>query len=430
MYNRGEYDRMEEQNIRNQGRQLFSDDLEKEEKELLIKKTDYYKNQENLPKELLKPVELLYDSEKKCIGYTYLEPDFPYVSFKELAKPHQLEAYHVDGHLLFSIARKLLYILMELSEREIYPGLLTLDSILVHKRRPDKAIMIRNPEHFQAGNLPSTFPWYPSDSRLFDEEEGLFTAESQKKADAKLIYKILTVSEKGNAKIPPNPKTQELSYLFWNILSREWKDFFLNLGNGNIEYEDMMELLNQSIEEEQYYTTPADRAMTEEVVLPAVPKSEKKKKAYAAIAILREAEKYAHDISQKLYLLQEMLEEDPVFSYEQAFILGDRHPFSRDFSLYPEGFRSQLAHKIRSYSFGEALLIGADLLENALKKEEHPAYFFLLLDGEIKNDAMFQAGLKKLETILYRYSVKAVLLSVSRYQGEGYQKLTDLFQEY
>ena len=47
MYNRGEYDRMEEQNIRNQGRQLFSDDLEKEEKELLIKKTDYYKNQEN-----------------------------------------------------------------------------------------------------------------------------------------------------------------------------------------------------------------------------------------------------------------------------------------------------------------------------------------------------------------------------------------------
>lgn len=417
---------MVEQNHRK--RHFFPSDLEPEERRLLGKKAEYYKDADHLPGEVIKPLELIYGEDGVCTGYFYREPEFPYLSLKELFQKDKVEQYHIDGHLLFSIAKRVLYILMELSEAGIFPGLIELDSILVHEKRPDKAVMIGNVEHFQAGELVSTFPWYPSDSRLFEEEVNLFDEKSQKKADAKLIYKILTLSSKGNAKIPPNPKNQELSYLFWNILSREWKEFFLKLSEEDVDYGQMMSLLAQSIEEEKYYTCPEDRKMTEEVSA-AKYLSSSEQKAYAAIVVLREAGKSAHDISRQFYLLQDKLEEDRNFDYEQAFILGDRHAFARDFASYPNGFRSQLAHTIRSYSFGEALLVGCGLLEQALKKRKLPSFFYILLDGEILNDAMYCSSLKKLAQLKFRWNTKVSVLPVREHRGEGYGKLLEICEE-
>lgn len=404
----------------------FSPEFDENERKMLEEKAEYFmKNQENLPVEVVKPKKLVYNEDSLCVGYLGEGPDFPYITLKELFSKDNIEKYHVDGHLLLSIAKKVLYLMSELWEKEIYAGLLGLDSILVPKEKPKKAVWIAHPEYFQVGEIPSSHPWYPSDSKLFSEEFELFDRETQKKADAKLLYKILTACEKGNGKIPPNSKTQEYSYLFWNILSREWKDYFLALPEKTVDYRELTDMLSRSIQEEKSYMSPEEKRVTEEKESFAEREMDKIS-AYSAIVILREAEKSAHDISRYLYLLQEKLEEHPNYSFEQAFIMGDKHPFVREFRQYPRGFRAQLAHAIHSYSFGEVLLMGAEVLEQALKEKEKPAILFVLLDGEIKNDAMFRGSLEKLEGLKEHWNVQMQLIPVKEFHGEGYLKLSEL----
>lgn len=403
----------------------FSPELEEEERKMLEQKAEYFKNQENLPVEVVKPKKLVYNGDNLCVGYLGDAPDFPYMTLKELFSRENIERYHVDGHMLYFIARKVLYILAELCEKGIYAGFIDLSAIVVHGEKPEKAVRILHPEYFQAEEIPSSYPWYPSDSRLFPEELELFDADSQKKADAKLIYKILTASEKGNSRIPPNAKKQEISFLFWNILSREWKDYFLDLPNKPVEYEELLSMLARSIQEESSYMSPEERRLTEEREATTV-HPEEKTKAYGMIAVLREAGKSLHDISKELYLLQEKIEQHPSYSFLQAFALGDCHPFVREFKEYPGGFRAQLAHVIGSYSFGEVLLMGAEVLEQAEKQKERPAFFFILLDGEVKNDAMFQASLKKLEYVKDRWQVNCCLLPTEEFRGAGFRELKRL----
>ncbi|MDO4556062.1 MAG: hypothetical protein Q4B70_13080 [Lachnospiraceae bacterium] len=409
------------------GNCYFLEGLEEEERLLLIKKIKYWMKEGGLPKEVRKPISLIYNDEDRCVGYSYEELEFPGISLKELFQRENMEKYHVDSHFLFRAAKRILSVMMELSSKKIYPGLMTLESIQIHTDRADKAVLFTQPEHFQAGEMVSTYPWYPSDSKLYEVEPELFDAHSQKKADGKLMYKILTAFPKGNAKIPPDPKKQELSYVFWNILSREWKDFFLSLSESEAEYENIMKLLQESIEEENYYTDPADRKMTEEVR----PFSIKKElpKAYAAIAVLREAGKSAHDISRQMYLVLEDLEEDGTYDYEEAFILGDRHPFARPFRRHEPGFRAQLAHKISAYSFGEVLLISSELLSQALLLEKRPSILYILLDGEILNDAMYQKSLEKLMELKEKYGTKIILCPAGEHRGEGYQRLLGIVDE-
>lgn len=66
------------------GQYFFPEDLEIEEKQLLIQKTEYYRDRESLPKEIIKPVELLYDEEGDCVGYSFINPEFPCLSLKQL----------------------------------------------------------------------------------------------------------------------------------------------------------------------------------------------------------------------------------------------------------------------------------------------------------------------------------------------------------
>lgn len=404
----------------------FSEDFSKEEKMLLVKKAEYFQNLDTLPAEILKPKQFIYDEEGNCTGYTVTGVDFPYITLKELFSKENIEKYHIDGHMLLCLAKKVLYIMSELCEKGIYAGFLGLESVLVHEVRPDKAVRIAHPEYFQVEDMPSAYPWYPSDSRLFEEEFELFDENTQRKADVKLIYKILTACEKGNAKIPPNPKTQEFSYLFWNILSREWKEYFLGLSEAEVDYKELMDLLTQSIEEEKSYMSPDEKRITDENGMPIQGENGTKPLAYAAIVILREAEKSAHDVSRELYLLQEKIESHPFYEFEQAFIMGDRHPFARGFQKYPTEFRSQLAHSIRSYSFGEVLIMGTELMEEAQKKEERPSVMFILLDGEIKNDAMFMASLRKLQDLQIKWQTEVKIIPVRELKGEGYQRLSEI----
>ncbi len=390
---------------------LYSDEWNQEERDNLIKKTVYYMERKDLPQNIMKPHTLVYGDNGVCTGYTYRKPEENLISLRDLFQPENLKIYHINQHILFKIAENVLNLLEALDKNEIFPGFMDLSYIYVPKNHPERIIYVFHPEYFQAGTIPSSYPWYASDIKLFEEEFELFDQDKQRKADGKLIYKILTASSKGNAKIPPNQQNQETSWEFWNLLSKEQKDYFKELATLNVDYKDIRILLESKNDREE---------VSEDG------KTIRKEKAYALITVLRQAEKSVHDVSRELYLLQEKLELHPDLDFDQGFVLGNKHPFTRPFRHYSKDYRSQLGHVISDYSFGEAILIAVEMLEAALKKEERPSYIFFILDGEIRNDKIFHIALKRMEMLTEIWYTKLVLMPVDEFRGEGYHLLKDL----
>ena len=416
---------------------LYSDEWNQEEKDNLIKKTAWFMEQTNLPEQIVKPHAFVYGENGRCVGYTYHKPVQELISLKELFQPENLSEYRIDSGILFQIAENVLKFAEILSGKNIYPGFIDLSYIYVPKTCPGKSFYLFHPEFFQVGTIPSSYAWYPSDSRLFEEEFELFDKWRQKTADAKLIYKILTAVSKGNAKIPPSQKTQETSWTYWNLLSREWKDYFSELGQKEADYDELRNMIRNSMGKHRVSTVPieitnennleqeADKT-SQELSMEEKREEQPKEKAYALIIVLRQAEKSLHDISRELYLLQEKLEQHPSLDFAQGFVLGNKHPFTRPFTHYKKEFRSQLGHVIADYSFGETIIIGSEMMEAALKEEERPSIVFLLLDGEIKNDKIFHISLKKLEMLKENWYTKLVLVPVGNLKGEGYQLLNEI----
>lgn len=393
---------------------FYSDEWNQEEKDNLIKKTVYYMERADLPDNIIKPHSLIYGETGECIGYSYCKPIHDLISLRELFQPDNMKNYHINQTVLFKIAEHVLDILEILSEKDIFPGFIDLSYLYVPVNHPEKMLFIFHPEFFQAGAIPPSYLWYASDIRLYEEEFELFDKEKQGTADAKLIYKILTACSKGNVKIPPNQQNQKLSWDYWNMLPREWKDYFKEFPNRGITHEEMRRLIHNQIGKE----VKSDTSDCE--------KLKKKNKAYALITILRQAEKSVHDISRELYLLQEKLEMHPSLEFEQGFVLGNRHPYTRDFRQYSKEYRSQLGHVISDYSFGETILIAVEMMEAALRKEERPSFLFILLDGEIINDKIFNIALKRVERLKENWYTKVILVPVEEFRGEGYHLLKDL----
>ena len=195
----------------------------------------------DLPNQIVKPQELVYGEGGTCIGYTYRKPKEDLISLKALFQPKCMEEKQLNQTMLFQIGFHVLELILKLSHMGIYPGLIDLSYLFVSKERLNKEVYLFHPEMFQAETIPSSYPWYPKDMALYEDEFDLFDREKQAVADAKLLYKILTASSKGNVKIPPNPHNKDDSYLYWNLLSREWKEYFLALGTCKVEYEDLKE---------------------------------------------------------------------------------------------------------------------------------------------------------------------------------------------
>ena len=393
---------------------LFSDEWNQEEKDNLIKKTVYYMERTDLPEQVVKPHALVYGDDGKCKGYTYRKPFYDMISMKELFQPDNMNVYSMNQKILFQIAKNVLDLTERLHVLEIYPGLIDLSHLYVPVNQPDKSVLLFHPELFQAGEIAASCHWYPSDEKLFEEEFELFDEEKQRIADWKLIYKILTASAKGNAKIPPNQKHQDHSWMYWSLLSDEWKEYFLNLGHEKINDKNLRHMLCLEIEKD----CKTEERVTEEHI--------QKEKAYALITILRHGDKAIHDISRELYLLQERLENHKSLDFAQGFVLGNKHPYTKEFRHYPKEYRSQLGHVINDYSFGETMIIAAEMMENALKKENRPSILFLLVDGEIRNDKIFHIAIKRLEKMTENWYTKLVLVPTEEFKGEGYQRLKEL----
>lgn len=369
---------------------------------------------------LLLPKAILLKKEGEVsytVGYHCERLPFDPITLKQLFKRENIEKYHIDIGILYEIAIHLMQILKDLAMDDIYPGLLNLESIVVPKEDICSDMKLIHIEKFQYLRYEQSFPWYPCDERLFDEEVVLFSEVTQWRANEKLLYKILVAAEQENVKIPPRA-SWEYSTIFWNILPLTWKERFSGIKEADeIEYSEVLKELKHTLEEEKKYEiedVSREREGEQE---------EEKEEARTMIVLLREEEKSVKDMSRELYLLLEQLEAEGSYNRKLAFVYGDKYIYGRAFSYYKKGFRVQLEGKIKNYSFGEAILIAAELMEEEMKKSGGKASFYLLVDGKIRKDALFLYAVEKLKKILTDYSISYYLLPVGECQGEAYGML-------
>ncbi len=347
------------------------------------------------------------------IGYCCDALSFEPITLKELFQKENIEKYHIDIGILYEIAIRLMNILKDLADSAIYPGLLNLESIVVPRDDITADMKIIHIEKFQYLRYEQTFAWYPCDERLFGEEDTvLFSELLQWKANEKLLYKILVAAEQENVKIPPRV-SWEYSTIFWNILPFSWKERFTSIKSSeHIEYGEVLSELKRALAEENKYEMNVKKEVQGE-------QDEQKEEIRTMFVLLREEEKSLKDMSRELYLLMEQLEEER-YKRKMAFVYGDKYICGRDFSYYKKGFRVQLQRKIKSYSFGEAILIATDLMEEELKKDKVKASYYILVDGDIRKDAIFLYAVQKLKNLLTQYAVSFFVLPVGECQGEAY----------
>ena len=176
------------------------------------------------------------------------------VSLKQLFSRKQMDENHVDCLVLYRIAAGVLRILKALAEKGIHPGLIEIGDFFVDLLPGSVQVYLTHPEKFQLLHYEQDYEWYPEDERLFGDLE-LFDAEAQRKADVRLIYKILVASSKGNVKMPPKFTEADYSELFYKALPDEWKQLFAR--KPDCEYEIMDQLLAQCIEMEESFAKEA-----------------------------------------------------------------------------------------------------------------------------------------------------------------------------
>lgn len=353
------------------------------------------------------------------IGYTCENLPFEGMTLRQLFQKENIENYHIDIGILYEIAIRLMEILNDLARDDIYPGLLDLASIVVPKANPTSDMKIIHIEKFQYLRYEQNFSWYPCDERLFDEEVILFQELTQWKANEKLLYKVLVAAEQENVKIPPR-NSWEYSTIFWNILPFSWKERFLSIQTEEkIEYREVITELKHTLVEEKRYEMSENSQKREEEKEVEQPKEE----IEAMFVLLREEEKSLKDMSRELYLLMEELEEEKNHKRKLAFVYGDKYIYGKNFSYYKRGFRVQLKKNIKNYSFGEAILIAAELLEEEIRKEHKKAELYVLVDGQIRKDAMFLYAVERLERLMEDYEIQFTLVPIGDCQGEAYGML-------
>ena len=139
-----------------------------------------------------------------------------------------------------------------------------------------------------------------------------------------------------------------------------------------------------------------------------------------------------------LYLLQDELELENTLlghSCQQAFVFGNGAVQVKKFQRYHKDFRCRFPQVIREYSAGEALIIGTDLLQEKKeelllknKGEKQQFYLYILMDGRIKNDQLFQIALTKLKKVREE-GVELKLRMVDNIYCEACQKLKDVVED-
>ena len=364
------------------------------------------------------------------------------ISVKSLFARKQMDHYHVDSLILKKIAMQVLHILRQLSECHIYPGIIDLQDLYVDMNNSQYGVVLLHPEKFQLLTFEQDYEWYPEDERIFGDAV-LFDEKLQQIADNRLIYKILVASARGNVKVPPLKTEADYSELFYNILSEEWKQIFER--REICSYEKLQQLLEDSIQIEEEFARMTKESLDEKSEQKKQEKTEKfqtkkesEEEQFALFVILRTELDNSQKISKMLYLLQDELELENTLlghSCQQAFVFGNGAVQVKKFQRYHKDFRCQFPQVIRDYSAGEALIIGTDLLQEKKeelllknKGEKQQFYLYILMDGRIKNDQLFQIALSKLKKVREE-GVELKLRMVDNIYCEACQKLKDVVED-
>ena len=364
------------------------------------------------------------------------------ISVKSLFARKQMDHYHVDSLILKKIAMQVLHILRQLSECHIYPGIIDLQDLYVDMNNSQYGVVLLHPEKFQLLIFEQDYEWYPEDERIFGDAV-LFDEKLQQIADNRLIYKILVASARGNVKVPPLKTEADYSELFYNILSEEWKQIFER--REICSYEKLQQLLEDSIQIEEEFARMTKESLDEKSEQKKQEKTEKfqtkkesEEEQFALFVILRTELDNSQKISKMLYLLQDELELENTLlghSCQQAFVFGNGAVQVKKFQRYHKDFRCQFPQVIRDYSAGEALIIGTDLLQEKKeelllknKGEKQQFYLYILMDGRIKNDQLFQIAFTKLKKVREE-GVELKLRMVDNIYCEACQKLKDVVED-
>lgn len=335
------------------------------------------------------------------------------VSLKELFTRKQMDENHVDCLILYQIAVEVLHILMALSEKNIYPGLIELGDFYAELVPGGVQVYLTHPEKFQLLHYEQDYEWYPEDERLFGDLE-LFDKEAQWKADIRLIYKILVASSKGNVKMPPKFTEVDYSELFYKALPDEWKQLFKN--NLDCDYTTVEKMLLQHIKIEEDFAREAKERLDEKAQKRLEEQEQREqenvqqvktgKRLYTMLVLLRTEVEEARIMSRMLYQLQDELETEVELSqlhWEQAFVFGNGNIAVKEFQTYARGFRCQCEQEIKDYSAGEALLIAANLMKETMmqqdRQQETIFRMYALADGRLKNDRIFRAAIAMLSEL-------------------------------
>ena len=382
------------------------------------------------------------------------------LSLKQLFTRKQMDENHVDCLILYRIAAGALHILEALSRRGICPGLIEIGDFYAELLPGSVQVYLTHPEKFQLLHYEQDYEWYPEDERLFGELE-LFDKDAQRRADVRLLYKILVASAKGNVKIPPKYTEADYSELFYKALPDEWKELFQE--RPDCDYATMKEMLRQCIAMEESFARAA-RERLDEKVQKKLEEEERlsaenggqeerqgKKTLFSMIVLLRTELEDSRIMSRMLYQLQDELETETSLSqweWRQAFVFGNGNIAVKEFATYEPGFRCQCEQEIKDYSAGEALIIAANLMGEAMRghqagsphrgrhekggavpeQQEHIFRMYALADGRLKNDRVFQAALSMLNDC-QRQGMEFYLLMGEDSRCEACQKLDQLMQE-
>lgn len=363
------------------------------------------------------------------------------IPVKSLFARKQMDHYHVDSLILKKIAMQVVHILRQLSECHIYPGIIDLQDLYVDMDNSQYGVVLLHPEKFQLLTFEQDYEWYPEDERIFGDAV-LFDEKMQQIADNRLIYKILVASARGNVKVPPLKTEADYSELFYNILSEEWKQIFER--REICSYEKLQQLLEDSIQIEEEFARMTKESLDEKSEQEKTEQFQTKKEnkgeeeQFALFVILRTELDNSQKISKMLYILQDELELENTLlghSCQQAFVFGNGAVQVKKFQRYHKDFRCQFPQVIRDYSAGEALIIGTDLLQEKKeelllknKGEKQQFYLYILMDGRIKNDQLFQIALTKLKKVREE-GVELKLRMVDNIYCEACQKLKDVVED-
>ncbi len=366
------------------------------------------------------------------------------IPLKTLFTRKQMDENHVDCLILYRIALRVLHILTALSRRGICAGLMDIGDFYVELGAADLPVYLIHPEKFQLLHFEQDYEWYPEDEKLFGDQT-FFDADAQQKADVRLMYKILVASARGNVKIPPKYTEADYSELFYRTLPDEWKQIFA--GESAVDYAGMERLLLQCIEMEEEFAGEAknrinareEQNVKEQVRSAPAEPSANKKQLFCMIVLLRTELSEAGLISKLLYQLQDQLETEGKLTgmqYRQAFVFGSGTVSVREFSSYPMGFRCQCEQQIKKYSCGEALMVAAGLMEETMDdetdraQEENPAgeeyRMYVLADGRLKNDRMFQQAVSLIEKTQERGLIFTVITAGEESRCEACLRLKNL----